>query len=244
MCLRVWVQERKIKDGDMGERMRQLGKVCGWRGVSGVAIALLPMLFGLPVQAQVNSALEAQAEEIVSYLVGQMDTSAQAEVDQERASVQMTTCVIQIENGGSGTGEAEGTYLYQEQALMNQLDQPYRQRFLQIVPHELSQSVRSHSYKPSNPDAWVGLCDQPEAARVVTVADLGESVCNVFLRPTARGYLGKTPIGGCPADFRGAVRITNQILLNEQGMNTWDRGFDAEGNQVWGAEDTAYQFRR
>ncbi len=238
------MQDRKIKDGDMGDRMRRLGNICGWRGVSGVAIALVPMLFSLPVQAQTNSALEAQAEEIVSYLVGQMDTSAQAAANEGSAAVQMTTCVIQIEHDGAEVDEAEGTYLYQEQALMNQLDQPYRQRFLQIVPHELSQSVRSHSYKPSNPDAWVGLCNQPEAARVIPVADLGESVCHVFLRPTASGYLGKTPIGGCPADFRGAVRITNQILLNGQGMNTWDRGFDAAGNQVWGAEDTAYQFRR
>jgi len=27
-------------------------------------------------------------------------------------------------------------------------------------------------------------------------------------------------------------------------MNTWDRGFDATGNQVWGAKDKPYQFRR
>lgn len=231
-----------MENGDMGDRIKQLGHVCSWKGMSGVAIALLPTLLNLPVQA--NPELEAQAEEIVSYLVGQMDTSAQAAANEGSAAVRMTTCVIQVEDSEVEADEAEGTYLYQEQALMAQLDQPYRQRFLQIVPHELSQSVRSHSYKPSNPDAWVGLCNQPEAARVVPVADLGESVCNVFLRPAASGYLGKTPIGGCPADFRGAVRITNQVLLYEQGMNTWDRGFDAEGNQVWGAADAAYQFRR
>jgi hypothetical protein len=26
-------------------------------------------------------------------------------------------------------------------------------------------------------------------------------------------------------------------------MDTWDRGFDEEGNQVWGAENQGYQFR-
>ncbi|MGP1381942.1 MAG: chromophore lyase CpcT/CpeT [Thainema sp.] len=210
--------------------------------ISGVAIALLPILFSWPVQA--NPDLESQADEIVSYLVGQMDTSAQAAASEETAAVQMTTCVIQVEASETGSRDGQGTYLYQEQALMAQLEQPYRQRFLQIVPHELSQSVRSHSYKPSHPAAWIGLCDRPEANRMVPAADLGESVCDVFLRPVPSGYLGKTPIGGCPADFRGAVRITNQVLLHAQGMNTWDRGFDADGNQVWGAEDTAYQFRR
>ena len=214
----------------------------GWRWIGGVAIALAPALLNLPVQA--NPALEAQAEEIVSYLVGQMDTSAQAATNEIPAAVRMTTCAIQVEPSEGNTRDAQGIYLYQEQALMAQLDQPYRQRFLQIVPHELSQSVRSHSFKPLDAAAWVGLCEQPEANRVVPAAELGESVCDVFLRPTASGYLGRTPIGGCPADVRGAVRITNQIQLSDQGMNTWDRGYDAEGNQVWGAEDTPYRFRR
>ncbi|NJK28278.1 MAG: hypothetical protein HC925_07075 [Coleofasciculaceae cyanobacterium SM2_3_26] len=27
-------------------------------------------------------------------------------------------------------------------------------------------------------------------------------------------------------------------------MNTWDRGFNDEGIQLWGAEETPYRFRR
>jgi len=53
--------------------------------------------------------------------------------------------------------------------------------------------------------------------------------------------MGETSAGGCPSDYKGAVRITNQVL-HEAGMNTWDRGFDATGNQVWGAKDKPYQF--
>ena len=26
-------------------------------------------------------------------------------------------------------------------------------------------------------------------------------------------------------------------------METWDRGFDADGKQVWGAREDSYQFR-
>jgi hypothetical protein len=26
-------------------------------------------------------------------------------------------------------------------------------------------------------------------------------------------------------------------------MDTWDRGFDANGNQVWGADGESYQYR-
>ena len=56
--------------------------------------------------------------------------------------------------------------------------------------------------------------------------------------------LAQLPREGCQAEVRGAVRITNRIILHQEGMDTWDRGFDESGNQVWGAEDEAYQFRR
>ena len=137
----------------------------GWQWISGVAIALATALLHLPVQA--TPELETQAAEVVSYLVGQMDTAAQAATNEIPAAVRMTTCVIQVGDSEGSTRDAQGTYLYQEQALMDQLDQPYRQRFLQIVPHDLSQSVRSHSFKPLDAAAWVGLCDQPAANREI-----------------------------------------------------------------------------
>jgi hypothetical protein len=56
-------------------------------------------------------------------------------------------------------------------------------------------------------------------------------------------YVGETQPGGCPANVRGAVKITNTIILNSAGMETWDRGFDANGKQVWGAQDESYQYR-
>jgi len=56
-------------------------------------------------------------------------------------------------------------------------------------------------------------------------------------------YLGLTQPEGCPADVRGATRITNTILLHDQGMDTWDRGYDENGNFVWGAKTQPYKFR-
>ncbi|NEO03426.1 MAG: hypothetical protein F6K50_51450 [Moorea sp. SIO3I7] len=56
-------------------------------------------------------------------------------------------------------------------------------------------------------------------------------------------YIGQTPEDGCPTNYRGAVSITNTIILHKEGMDTLDRGFDAAGNLVWGAKDLPYQFR-
>ncbi|MBK4732583.1 hypothetical protein JJD41_22340 [Oxynema sp. CENA135] len=41
--------------------------------------------------------------------------------------------------------------------------------------------------------------------------------------------MGETPATDCPTNYKGAVRITNSVVLNGDGMETWDRGFDAAG---------------
>ncbi|MEL6455972.1 MAG: chromophore lyase CpcT/CpeT, partial [Cyanobacteria bacterium J06623_5] len=133
-------------------------------------------------------------------------------------------------------------YLYQEQALVESLSSPYRQRFLQIAPGN-NRRVDSHSFKPDSPEALIGLCQQP-SPRSISAADLGEQVCTVSLRTSAiGGFVGSTPAGGCIASVRGAVSITNVVVLHDAGMDTWDRGFDAAGIQVWGADTIPYQYR-
>jgi hypothetical protein len=180
--------------------------------------------------------------EVVSRLVGTMDTSAQAATNPKIANVQMITCRVRVANPSPQAKEA--VFLYQEQGMADKLAKPYRQRFLRIAPSIYSQSIESLSFKPDNLSAWVGLCNKPEGDRTVQRRDLGQPICSVFLRKTGSVYVGNTPVDGCPAKVRGAVRITNRVILHETGMDTWDRGFDAQGKQVWGAESDSYQFRR
>jgi hypothetical protein len=185
--------------------------------------------------------LEEQVKEVAAWLEGTMDTSAQAIANPKAPNVRMTTCRIELAN----QNPPQSIFLYQEQAMSTSLDKPYRQRFLQISPSPLSQSVRSQSFKPANPSRWAGLCDRdPKLNQAITFNDLGVSICNVFLKQSGTSYQGNTPADGCPANVRGAVRITNHIELTPTHMNTWDRGFDAQGKQVWGAKTESYQFRR
>jgi len=199
--------------------------------------------------AKTSSTLEQQAEEVAALLSGKMDTSAQAIANPKAPNVQMTTCRIELLT----PADSESIFLYQEQAMSTSLDKPYRQRFLEISPSSLSQSVRSRSFKPADPTRWSGLCDSrsdrftnraDNPKQITNLSDLGTPICNVFLKQVGTIYLGNTPIDGCPANVRGAVRITNHIELTPASMNTWDRGFDAQGKQVWGAKTESYQFRR
>ncbi len=185
--------------------------------------------------------IEQQVKEVVSHLDGAMDTSAQANANPKAPNVRITTCKVKVTDVAALNRPQ--AFLYQEQALSQKLAQPYRQRFLRIAPSTDRRRVESAVFKPPTPKAWIGLCDKPEAERVVKIGDIGKSNCSVFLQPQGNRYVGETKAGGCPSDYKGAVRITNRIVLYKTGMDTWDRGFDAAGKQVWGAKDSAYQFR-
>ncbi|NEO83466.1 MAG: chorismate mutase [Spirulina sp. SIO3F2] len=196
---------------------------------SAPSFAMTPLL--QPVVEEINA--------IAAHLVGEMETVPHP----ERSQVRMTTCVVH---------QSEfhyDTYLYQEQALVKKLDQPYRQRVLLLAPavdslQEDVLQVESRAFRLEDQADWAGLCDRPEPERAEVLEALGERVCSVFIEQVELTYVGKTPPEGCPTNFRGAVTISNTVILHEAGMDTWDRGFDAEGNQIWGAkEDEPYQFR-
>jgi len=207
-------------------------------------IAPIAFLWAVTTSAQaVPIPIEQQVQDVVSHLVGVMDTSAQAAATPGAPNVRMTTCQVSVENADTSLNPRSSVFLYQEQALSESLNSPYRQRFLRIAPSTGGESVESLAFKPPTPEALIGLCNQLEAKRVVQQSDIGEAACSVFLKPEGENYIGETPAEGCATNVRGAVRITNRIVLHQTGMDTLDRGFDANGNRVWGAKDQPYQFR-
>lgn len=187
-----------------------------------------------------SKSLAEHAKTVAAMLEGKMDTILSSQ-SPNASSVRMTTCRVQVTNANTTPA---AIFLYQEQAILPNLAQPYRQRFLEIAPYPAIQRVRSLAFKPASSQKWIGYCNQPASKRVVQLQDLGEPICSVFLVPQKDSYIGHTPPEGCPANVRGAVRITNQIELTASGMKTWDRGFDVKGQQVWGAKNEAYQYRR
>ncbi len=194
------------------------------------------VLVGYPAQA--NSDLSQQVNRVVQYLDGQLSTSHRAANNPQVADVTMTTCRVQLEPAAFN----DRVYLYQEQAITSRMKQPYRQRILEISARPLSQTVRSRTFKLVDQTQWVNFCDRPR--QLIQRSDLAPAVCSVFLKARNEEFTGVTEATGCPAQVRGAVLIRNRIRLYPGGMETWDRGYDAQGQQVWGAGNAPYQFRR
>jgi len=49
---------------------------------------------------------------------------------------------------------------------------------------------------------------------------------------------------GCESTLRGAAYATSEVRLTLARMESWDRGFDRPGTQVWGATEGPYIFER
>ncbi|HEY9864439.1 MAG TPA: chromophore lyase CpcT/CpeT [Candidatus Obscuribacterales bacterium] len=188
--------------------------------------------------------MPGHVQQVTSYLTGVMETSAQAKAIPDAPSVRMTTCEVKLNSTDSSVRDSKGVFLYQEQALTRNLSKPYRQRILNILPSIDKNSIESVSFKPINPKNWIGLCQKPLSERVISIQEIENVNCSVFLTPVGTEYIGETQPEGCVTNFKGAVKVTNTIKLDRNGMETQDRGFDAQGKQVWGAENRSYQYQK
>lgn len=211
---------------------------------TGRAIATLIATASLSGCGLIFNSTPRQVIEVVSYLTGVMETSVQAKTVPGAPSVRMTTCTVKVPDADEITQRSPAVFLYQEQAMTDSPDRPYRQRFLQISPSADGRQVESATFVPRNSQTWVGFCDLPPSERSVGIEEIGDYRCSVFLQAAGSQYIGQTQPEGCPVNYKGAVTVTTKIILEADSMETLDRGYDQKGNQVWGAENRSYQYQR
>ncbi|CAL9118172.1 unnamed protein product [Musa textilis] len=89
---------------------------------------------------------------------------------------------------------------------------------------------------------------QPEEVIGVCLSDIAEHLTTIHLTCCERGkrclYEGSTPPGGFPNTWNGALYSTSELTVHRNSeIHTWDRGYDDEGNQVWGPKAGPYEFK-
>ena len=176
------------------------------------------------------------AAALFELMQGSFDSSEQAAQDSAYYAISLHMYPIWPERG---------QYLYVEQALAAMQDKPYRQRVyaLRSVGDGV---VESHVYKIPGDSLWVGKWRTPEAFEVLTLSDLEHlEGCEVRLTQVGEGHFsGATGDQSCPSVLYGASYAQSQVDVKPDRVESWDRGFDAEGNHIWGAEKGGYVFLR
>ena len=208
----------------------RIGMNLGWAQIGLTREALTPHL---GFDSEEASPL---VRELATRLTGRLTSAAQAEQDPRYRTIVLNSCPV----AAPGLGQ---TVLYVEQAVAEAPDKPYRQRLYVLEALE-DATVRSSIYTLTDPASAVGLCN--EAGRRsfhVSEATLREG-CAVDLAFDGRDFRGETEAKACASSLRGANHATVAVTVTPEGLDSWDRGWNAEGEQVWGAEAGPYAFRR
>lgn len=176
---------------------------------------------------------------LASYLVGRFDSKAQAGRDKSYFGIQLRIC--RVDAGALGSH-----VLYVEQARMDTLARPYRQR-LYVLAREggaSDQRVKSRVFELNDPDAAIGLCEHAAPPRFTPANVVERPGCGVSLVWDGAMFAGKTTAKDCVSTLEGASYATSEVTIADARFVSWDRGFSSDGTQVWGAVKGPYEFDR
>lgn len=144
-----------------------------------------------------------------------------------------------------GHAYGDERWLYVEQAAADSLDQPYRQRVYrlsQLGPNRFQSEVFE---LPGDPMRFVQAWKTPTLLAALKPEDLAKREgCAILLTGGEGVYIGQTKERSCPSTLRGAAWASSEVIIQADQLTSWDRGWDADGRQVWGATEAAYRFEK
>ncbi|WP_299521577.1 chromophore lyase CpcT/CpeT [Winogradskyella sp.] len=179
---------------------------------------------------------DTELKELFALMQGSFNSEIQSQVDSSYFNISLHMYPI---------WEDQGNFLYVEQALNSMQDRPYRQRIYEVT--RLSDSTFSSAVYSLDVDSlWIGKWKTPKAFDSISLNDIAlKKGCEVVLkRMSEKRFMGKTGDTTCVSTLRGASFARSEVEILEDKVISWDRGFDADGNYVWGAEKGPYIFNK
>jgi hypothetical protein len=175
---------------------------------------------------------------LVEYMVGSFSSKEQSESDSNYFNIELE--MVQI-----WQDRTDGPWIYVEQAAAETKEKPYRQRVYQIKKRS-DGKIESVVYSIPDPSRFTGDYKKEfPLLRLTPDSLMLRSCCEVVLYRTDDGYFeGGTIDKNCSSDLRGASYAASEVMIDKDKIITWDRGFDENGNQVWGAAKGGYIFKK
>jgi len=196
---------------------------------------------GCKKQAEKESLVEIETqedielEELIVMMTGSFNSERQATIDTNYRDVSLHMYPI--------WPEREGKWLYVEQSLTVNQEEPYRQRIYKIS-RENDSILRSDIYTIPNAGLWVCKWQTPELFERLLLESIQlKSGCEVFLVKTPENtFIGKTKDKNCASELNGASYAISEVVISEKQITSWDRGFNENDSLVWGAKTGGYVF--
>ena len=171
---------------------------------------------------------------LASWMTGSFSSEKQAETDPDYFDIRLHMSRIWPDR-------CDGCWLYVEQAVAGM--PPYRQRVYRVT--QIGPALfESKVYSLDNPLQYAGEWEKDEPMSQLTpekLLDLGG--CEIVLKKkNDTTFVGNTIGQECKSSLRDAAYATSEVNIKMEKLVSWDRGFDQDGKQVWGAEKGGYIF--
>ena len=175
-------------------------------------------------------------DRLVDYMTGYFSSAEQAEKDTDYFNIELE--MVQI-----WKDRQDGPWIYVEQAFADKKEKPYRQRVYQLR-NRSDGKIESLVYTLPDPLRFAGDYKKDFPLLRITPDSLTfKKGCKVVLYLNDYGFFeGGTVDSNCTSDLRGAGYATSEVTIYNDKIISWDRGFDKNGNQVWGATKGGYIF--
>ena len=179
----------------------------------------------------------AQLQELKVLMTGTFNSAEQAASDSSYFDITLHMYPI-WENSA-------GTWLYVEQSVTANQAKPYRQRVYELTS-EPGGGFASKVYLINEPEKYIMAWKNNDGFKGLNRTDIElKEGCAVYLRKQADGsFSGATGEKSCSSELRGASYATSKVAVFKDKIISWDQGFNAEGEQVWGAVKGGYIFKK
>ncbi len=196
------------------------------------------MIFSSCMPKRALVAKDNDLETLVSWMSGSFSSQEQAEADSNYFDIRLIMYPIWRDR-------TDGFWLYVEQAVHGYEHKPYRQRIYNIVRispeifesrvFEINEPLRfAEKYKT---EGFLGALS-PDSL-------IPRTGCAILLRRKCeKMFMGNTVGKLCASDLHGATHAVSEVVLTKEYMESWDRGLNDEGEQIWGPEKGPYKFMK
>ncbi len=176
-------------------------------------------------------------DSLKSMMTGSFSSLEQSKMDSTYYNISLHMYPIWIKSGKH--------YLYVEQALFDAQETPYRQRVYEIIQKE-NGMIESKVFSIENEKDFVNKWSTPSFFDHFDDSILKERQgCSVFLEQIDLNHFeGSTKDQTCLSSLRGAAYASSVVVVKPNMISSWDQGFNLEGEQVWGAIEGPYIFKR
>ena len=178
-----------------------------------------------------------ELDKLKSWMTGSFNSEAQAELDTNFYNIHLEMVQIWSERN-------DAIWLYVEQAASWALEKPYRQRVYRVSAND-DGTFESEIFTFNDPLRFTGAWKNDNPLSELSPDSLLEREgCGLILHLEGEAFVGSTSEKNCLSELRGAVYATSEVRIEKTVLTSWDRGFDVNDEQVWGAVTGPYIFKK